>query len=139
MPQAEPHATTTESRRAVRPHLAADVRHQLEEEIELRIAILDALDGDSDLEPSLGAPEALVPPPGWGLIDTRADQTCWADGCHDDREQDAGDDREPDDGETDSRDLPRGLDAASLAQWRSVPREEWCRTSWSIRRRRARP
>ena len=139
MSQADSQNTTTQTRRAARPYLAAGIRRRLEEEIELRIAILDALDGDCDDEPSLGAPEAWILPPDWGVVDTRADQTQWADGCQDDREHDAGDDRELDDGRTDSRELPRGLDAASLAQWRSMPREEWHRLSWRIRRRGALP
>ncbi len=66
-----------------------------------------ALDGEAedggDREPSLAAPER--PPTGWGAVygptvDYRSDQTRWADGSRSDREQDSGDEGEPDqDGE----------------------------------------
>ncbi|MVS99271.1 hypothetical protein [Devosia marina] len=50
------------------------------------IVLLDALDGDPDLEPSLGAPEAKVDLP-WGtvfMVRTQdGDQSMWADGVND--------------------------------------------------------
>ena len=52
------------------------------------IAALDAMDGDADLEPSLGAPEIILPS-GWGfgcLIDRNCSQVHWADGAPGDNE-----------------------------------------------------
>lgn len=47
------------------------------------IVLLDALDGDPDLEPSLGAPEAKVDLP-WGTVfmvrTPDGDQSMWSDG-----------------------------------------------------------
>lgn len=74
-----------------------ELRRRIAERIEADIALLDALDGDSDAEPSLGAPEPIIPV-GYGQVRCPAtDQANWADGGNDDREQDAGDDREEED------------------------------------------
>ncbi|MGB8364910.1 MAG: hypothetical protein ACLQUZ_15595 [Rhizomicrobium sp.] len=69
------------------------VRHMIENAIdahldaaEALILALDELDSDADLEPALGAPE-------WAgnLFASNADQSNWAAGETDDREEDAGD------------------------------------------------
>ena len=66
-----------------RPDLIA-LRRALANRIEADIAALDILGGDPDAEPSLGAPEPFTAGP---ALD-------WVYGNGDDREMDAGDDRE---------------------------------------------
>ena len=71
-----------------------ELRRRIADRIEADLALLDALDGDPDSEPSLGAPEPIIPV-GYGQVRCPAtDQANWADGAADDREQDAGDERE---------------------------------------------
>jgi hypothetical protein len=74
--------------------LPKDVRPAIEAAIEQHqaamtglIALLDAFDGDTDLEPSLGAQD-----PAWGSTN----QELWAHSNGDDREGDEHDGREPD-------------------------------------------
>lgn len=55
--------------------------------VDLLIALLDAIDGDSDLEPSLGALERPAFGWGWG-IDRQSTQLAWGTGARDDREAD---------------------------------------------------
>ena len=74
-----------------------ELRRRIADRIEADLALLDALDGDPDAEPSLGAPEPIIPV-GYGHVRCAAtDQAHWADGAADDREQDAGDEREEED------------------------------------------
>ncbi|WAJ27404.1 hypothetical protein [Antarcticirhabdus aurantiaca] len=61
----------------------AHVRDRIAAEIERLVGMLDAIDGDTDAEPSLGWPDGELRQIG-GVSAT------------DDREDDAGDDREPD-------------------------------------------
>lgn len=62
---------------------------------------VQALDGeaedDADAEPSLGSPERVSHPISLTFAsDFRSSQVRWADGSYSDREQDAGDEGEPD-------------------------------------------
>jgi len=75
-----------------------ELRRRIAGRIEADLALLDALDGDPDIEPGLGAPEPVL---GGGLVYARDGRGCrfeeqerWADGVADDREQDAGDEGE---------------------------------------------
>ncbi|MGU3665050.1 hypothetical protein ACLBX9_12790 [Methylobacterium sp. A49B] len=71
-----------------------ELRRRIADRIEADLALLDALDGDPDSEPSLGAPEPVIGS-GFGLGPrVLTDQERWAEGSADDREQDAGDERE---------------------------------------------
>ena len=81
----------------------ATLRQRVEAAVERLIAALDAMDGDPDLEPSLGAV-------GSSFLAERADQRLWANGDRLDLEEQH--DAEPDDfhlclwadeGETDRR------------------------------------
>lgn len=81
-----------------RAALARSRRAALEEWVERAIALLDALEDDPDLEPSLGAPEL---DPGLGLPwqhglrwDGGSSQVTWAAGATDDREADDADEPE---------------------------------------------
>ncbi|MGU3449709.1 hypothetical protein [Methylobacterium sp. 391_Methyba4] len=78
-----------------------ELRRRIADRIEADLALLDALDGDADLEPSLAACEPIL---GGGLMSHRdgrvrrfEEQEHWAGGATDDREQDAGDEREEED------------------------------------------
>lgn len=57
-------------------------REQLSHWIEMAIALLDTMDGDPDIEPSLGAPETFVALPFWpGFArSSEGSQAHWADG-----------------------------------------------------------
>jgi hypothetical protein len=70
------------------------VRALIERAIEGLLQLLDDLDGDADLEPSLGAPEARLPD--WlryvGSIIRDTTQEHWAAGYGDELELDPGDD-----------------------------------------------
>jgi hypothetical protein len=70
----------------------------------------DGREPDEDGEPALGAPEGHAHP-------DNLDQTGWARGGSWDGEVDDSD------RESDGRDLPKRLDAASLAKWRKERRE----------------
>ncbi|MCJ2133013.1 hypothetical protein MKK69_02835 [Methylobacterium sp. J-026] len=76
-------------------HRVRDLRRRIANRIEADLALLDVLDGDSDAEPSLGAPEPITTG-GWGYEDRcrHSDQDHWAGGNSDDQEHDAGSDRE---------------------------------------------
>lgn len=90
------------------PHIAAEhareraALHALRDAISARIAadlvILDALDGDPDLEPSLGAPTSYVygslARQYGGYVYAPGDQTIWAAGSTGDGEDDAGENPE---------------------------------------------
>jgi hypothetical protein len=65
------------------------LRREAHDTIDELLTLLDALEGDTDLEPSLAATPSL-------------DQTDWAGGSSDDREGCAHDDREPSLGSTES-------------------------------------
>jgi len=54
MSQAEKHSSTAPVVATSRTHVDAHMRQRLEAAVERLLAILDALDGDPDLEPSLG-------------------------------------------------------------------------------------
>lgn len=69
------------------------LRKEAEEEIDRLLALIDRIDGDADLEPSLGAPEIRQRPGGF-VFATDGAQLRWARGARDDREDD-GDDLEP--------------------------------------------
>lgn len=60
-------------------------RARLEAWIERAIDLLDSLDGDAELEPSLGSVNSSA------NYCTAGDQLFWTGGANDDREQDAGD------------------------------------------------
>jgi hypothetical protein len=66
-----------------------ELRREAQDAIDKLLTLLDALEGDTDLEPSLAATPSL-------------DQTDWAGGSSDDREGCAHDDREPSLGSTES-------------------------------------
>ena len=71
-----------------------ELRRRIADRIEADLALLDALDGDPDVEPSLGAPEPIITS-GWGRDRCQhSDQAHWAAGGTDEREDDAGDNRE---------------------------------------------
>ncbi|MBP6010624.1 MAG: hypothetical protein KBA31_00205 [Alphaproteobacteria bacterium] len=73
------------------------LRDRLEAAIERAIALLDQLDGDADLEPSLGSRSCVgstLSP--LGIDPAQYDQRRWATGSTDDRE-DEHDGHEPDD------------------------------------------
>ena len=72
-----------------------ELRRRIADRIEADLALLDALDGDPDAEPSLGAPEPIITG-GFGYGDRcrHSDQAYWAGGNSDDQEYDAGSDRE---------------------------------------------
>lgn len=67
-------------------------RPEVEDLIGGLIDLLDAMDGDADLEPSLAAPEPVITN-GWGNC-PHSNQAHWAGGATDDQEHDAGSDRE---------------------------------------------
>ena len=76
-----------------RARRATTLRQRLEEAVERAIAALDAYDGDADLEPSMGASEAVC-------VQWPTDQRHWAQGSGDEREQECEgegdyDEREP--------------------------------------------
>lgn len=78
-----------------------DLRRAIEAELDRMIELLDALDGDPDLEPSLGAPEVLSRLCIWSQVDTGTSQLNWARGNSEDLEDEhdgtePDDDREPD-------------------------------------------
>jgi hypothetical protein len=81
-------------------HNAPTVRMLIEQAIESLLALLDTIDGEADLEPSLGAPER--PPPECRLyladIFNETSQEIWAAGGNDDQEN-------PDDTERESVDF----------------------------------
>lgn len=92
-------------------------RREIETTIDRLITILNEIDGDSDLEPSLGAIEAyprselvLRPrrPGGYIYGDRVGDQRRWAGGTTDDREQAGGDEREQDLDTDEGDDLDKG-------------------------------
>lgn len=69
-----------------------DLRERIGNAIESLLALLDALDGDPDREPSLGAPEAEVPHLFRFLSEPfPLSQERWADGSTDDMEYDVAD------------------------------------------------
>jgi hypothetical protein len=70
------------------------MRDRIEAAIEGLLQLLDALDGDADLEPTLGAPEMPLPDCRHYLADIFPDtsQERWAAGYGDDLELDPGDD-----------------------------------------------
>ncbi len=71
-----------------------ELRRRIADRIEADLALLDALDGDPEVEPSLGSPEPFIPQ-GYGFgYCPLSDQTHWAYGNTDDQEHDAGSDRE---------------------------------------------
>lgn len=85
------------------------------------IALLDALEGDPDLEPTLGAPERHPRPCYWGVgysTSVQGDQTMWADGDNsapaDDAEAVNEDGDELAEGET-SDPIPGGSEVRLLA------------------------
>lgn len=97
----------------MRPSALERKRRALEARIEEMITLLDILDGDVDLEPTLGAPESR---------DWRS-QVRWVDGenaaVFDDAEDD-GDDREPDDsGYGDAAGLVEGEQGEPSLGWTS--------------------
>lgn len=60
----------------------ATLRQRVEQAIESLLALLDTLDGNPDLEPSLGAPEVWLPDV-IGFVPNRfysTSQECWCDG-----------------------------------------------------------
>lgn len=75
--------------------LRAAISRQIEadlDRVDRCLSILDALDGDADFEPSLGAPEPLfhdrfrrIPAPGMPALCFGSQET-WAEGRTDDRE-----------------------------------------------------
>lgn len=75
-------------------------RPEIEAMIERLIDILDVIDGDPDLEPSLAFPECQprdLMPGGFNrgfLLDCNSSQLGWDHGRSDDREDDAGDNPE---------------------------------------------
>ncbi|KAA0121000.1 hypothetical protein CIW48_26195 [Methylobacterium sp. P1-11] len=81
------HARLAALRGAISRQIKADL-----DRVDRCLAILDALDGDPDLEPSLGAPEPithdafrLTPVPGMPGLCFGSQET-WAEGSTDDRE-----------------------------------------------------
>lgn len=70
------------------------IRERIEQAIESLLALLDTIDGDPDLEPSLGAPEVPLPSLTSYLPDRFAftSQEPWADGGGDEREADPAQD-----------------------------------------------
>ena len=79
------------TRRQPRP-IAPDLRRRMEAAVERLLAALDAMGGDPDAEPSLGAPQADPP---WDRS-----QADWTAGADDDRELDVD--------STEADDLDRG-------------------------------
>lgn len=73
---------------ATRSCTADDLRERIERAIESLLALLDTIDGDADLEPSLGAPERAPPECRRYLADIITDTTqeAWAAGAADDQE-----------------------------------------------------
>lgn len=73
---------------------APGLRERVEQAIESLLQLLDAIDGDADLEPALGSPEASLPECVRYLGDTIPDTTQerWAAGHGDELELDPGDD-----------------------------------------------
>lgn len=76
-----PHVSPQELAAVVADRIEAHARA-----MDALIVLLDALNGDPDLEPSLGAPEAKVNLP-WGTVfmvrTPDGDQSMWADGEND--------------------------------------------------------
>jgi hypothetical protein len=74
---------------AVRRRVSRKIERHLDA-VDKLLALLDALDGDSDAEPSLGAPNPTFPslealPATWALSQGLT-QAGWGDGTRDDRE-----------------------------------------------------
>lgn len=98
-----------------------ELRRRIAERIEADIALLDALDSDPDLEPSLGSPEPLgsnfrfVAPD--GAVYYADDQARWAAGNTDDQEHDAGSDREEEDEHGTDLDAGEAGDDNGIADW----------------------
>lgn len=107
--------------------LAPEERQRIGDEIDRLLALLDAADGDPDLEPSLGSLDRVD-----GLYHRGgADQRLWSAGSRDDRE-DEHDGREPDvDDEPSLASLhggahPEHFHQGSWARGNSDEREEAC-------------
>lgn len=69
------------------------MRERIEQAIESLLALLDTIDGDADLEPSLGAPEVWLPDV-VGFVPNRfrsTSQEHWSDGRGDEEQEEQHD------------------------------------------------
>lgn len=90
-------------------------------------------------EPSLASPER--PPTGWGsvcgpTVDWRSNQLRWADGARSDREEDAGDEGEPDEDAENTLGWSEGQSLGGHLGSPSEDREEdlgWCANVGQLR------
>ena len=81
-------------------------REAIEAHIDRLISLLDMIDGDPDMEPSLGSIETLAISGAYGVLPDSASQLGWARSGTSDREQDAGDEPESDEDEEHWRQIP---------------------------------